>query len=456
MPLLTEDFLKKVAPTISTALRREYLKWFNIYLFQYDIKTEKRIGAFFANIMEESGRLTRTEENLNYSAKRLMQVWSRRFPTYAVAAQYAKNPRKLANYVYGGRNGNRAGTEDGWTYRGGGLMQTTGRGNYKAAGDHMGLDLVAQPELLRTPQYAVKSACVEFQKRGCNELADQRKLTEICKRINGGYNGLANRKAFYESCMRWLPDGFVLEQAMGAAAVVGASRMAQIEPQMVPDYSMAVDMGVPSWHDNDDILDAEELTEKEEPQTSVTSSGSTSSEGLTGEGLSGEGLTGEGVGLQTTEATRETVEKAATEDGGEKVIKTTENLAPAPDVVDVPKQEPDKGFINDLLAKTQETGTKVQSAFLAVPAFILTFLSGIWEKVTSGDLTLFLWLIGLSTVIVLMFIANRMYKNYLQAKADERAHAAIEKEKERAHELTLFQAQTAANRDQATVRIVGK
>ncbi len=78
---------------------------------------------------ETGGTMQPLEENLNYSAKRLTQVWPARFPTLAAAAPFANNPRKLANKVYGGRLGN-TGPDDGWLYRGRGLAQITGKANY--------------------------------------------------------------------------------------------------------------------------------------------------------------------------------------------------------------------------------------------------------------------------------------------------------------------------------------
>src|SRR5260221_2328276 len=185
MSQITDDLFKKIAPTLPASARAEYIKWLNVYCFKYDINDELRLGAFSGNTMEESGRFTRTEENLNYSAPRLMKVWPRRFPTLALASQYAHQPIKLANYVYGGRLGNRPNTNDGWDYRGGGSDQTTGRDGYRRVGNELGLDLVAHPELLRTIRYAIQSACFEFQDRGCNEMADSRRFTKTVEAING-------------------------------------------------------------------------------------------------------------------------------------------------------------------------------------------------------------------------------------------------------------------------------
>lgn len=160
---------------------------------EYQIATPARICHFLGQIHHESKGLTRLEEDLNYSAKRLTEVWPKRFPTIAAAAPYAGNPRKLAEKTYGGRLGNTA-PGDGWKYRGGGLIMNTGRENYERPGELIGVDLVAQPELLRTPAIAALSAAAYWADHGCNELADRENVTAITRRIQGGSLGLDDRK----------------------------------------------------------------------------------------------------------------------------------------------------------------------------------------------------------------------------------------------------------------------
>ena len=96
-------------------------------------------------------KLTPVRENMNYSADRIRQVWPSRFPTAASAAPYARNPKKLANKVYNGRMGNAEGSNDGWTYRGGGLDQLTGAVNYERRG------LKANPDAILNPDTAARS-----------------------------------------------------------------------------------------------------------------------------------------------------------------------------------------------------------------------------------------------------------------------------------------------------------
>jgi putative chitinase len=177
----------------------------NAAMQQFDITTVDRIAAFLAQLAQESGQLKRLAENLNYSAQRLMQVWPARFPTLDKAQMYERNPEKLANYVYAKRLGNGDETSgDGWRYRGRGLIQLTGRGNYLAAAQGIGLSLVEQPELLEQPDAAARSAAWFWKSHGVNELADDQNddndtedFKTITKRINGGTVGLQDRLAFW-------------------------------------------------------------------------------------------------------------------------------------------------------------------------------------------------------------------------------------------------------------------
>ena len=95
---------------------------------------------------------------------------------------------------------------DGRRYKGHGIFQTTGRTNHKAAGEAMGIDAIAHPELLATPRYAVWSACIYWKSRKLNELADADNIRAITKKINGGYNGLADRQRYLDKVRLLLTD----------------------------------------------------------------------------------------------------------------------------------------------------------------------------------------------------------------------------------------------------------
>jgi putative chitinase len=163
---------------------------------KYDINTLERQAAFIGQCAHESGNFKTLEENLNYKPEALMRVWPSRFPDIATAMKYAHNPEMIANKVYGGRMGNGPEeTGDGWKYHGRGLIQLTGKENYANCGSGIGVDLLSNPNLLNTPEYAALSAGWFWGKRGLNLLADSGDIETMTKRINGGLIGLEDRKA---------------------------------------------------------------------------------------------------------------------------------------------------------------------------------------------------------------------------------------------------------------------
>jgi len=159
--------------------------------------TPERLAHMVGQCAHESMGFTVTEERLSYSASRLMQVWPSRYPTMAVAEQYARNPRKLANHTYGGRNGNIE-PDDGWKYRGRGWLQLTGRDNYKRTGAALGIDLECRPELAEDSATAWKIAAYYLDNhrregKTAFEWADLRRADMVTRIVNGGVNGLDDR-----------------------------------------------------------------------------------------------------------------------------------------------------------------------------------------------------------------------------------------------------------------------
>lgn len=185
----------------------DWVRPLNSAMARFDIVTAPRMAAFLAQAAHESNQLRWLVERLDYSPKRLMAVWPRRFPTLARAEAYAHSPERLANFVYANRLGNGdTASGDGWRYRGRGIFQLTGRGNYRRVGEALGLPLEAEPELLEQPEHAALSAAQFWQARGLNELADDRSddndLTDferICVLVSGGRTGLATRMAYWEA-----------------------------------------------------------------------------------------------------------------------------------------------------------------------------------------------------------------------------------------------------------------
>jgi predicted chitinase len=154
-----------------------------------------RLAHFFAQILHESGCLRFDMENLNYSSEALGKVFSRYFTTREEADAYARQPEKIANRVYANRMGNRSeASGDGWRYRGRGLIQLTGRNNYKAFAEWVGDDRVVDDPDLVSSEYAVHSAVFFWDRNNLNKLADKDDVVGLTRKINGGENGLAHRR----------------------------------------------------------------------------------------------------------------------------------------------------------------------------------------------------------------------------------------------------------------------
>lgn len=201
---LTIQQLQNCIPTNQNA--KAWIDPLNAVLAAYDINTPKRIAAFLSQTAHESNDFKSLTENLNYSAASLLATWPSRFPSLETALPYQRNPEAIANKVYANRLGN---TEpgDGWRYRGRSLIQLTGKANYEAAARGIGLPpntLTSNPDLLTTPEYALKSAAWFWKSRGCNELADAENIKAITQVINGGLNGLSDRQNRYTKCIQTL------------------------------------------------------------------------------------------------------------------------------------------------------------------------------------------------------------------------------------------------------------
>ena len=207
---LTKDQLAAMIPS-----NKEVDRWHKALveiLPKYDIDTEQRIAGFIAQCAHESGDFRIMEENLNYSEKALNAVFGRYFgaPPKRNAAEYARNPEKIANYVYmdefrskAGQMGNtKAG--DGFRFRGRGLKQLTGRNNYTAFGKTVGMSAEEAAEYVATPKGAVESACWFWKNANCNKFADAGDIVGLSKKINGGTIGLEDRVRRWNEALRIL------------------------------------------------------------------------------------------------------------------------------------------------------------------------------------------------------------------------------------------------------------
>ena len=181
----------------------------------YEIDTGKRIAAFVAQTGHESLGFSRLVEDLSYSYDHLRDVvlaakpgsrWRSLLPR---VKELTRNPVALGNAAYGGRMGNGPElTGDGYRYRGRGILQNTGKANYEAITELLAKklggvpDLVLHPELLESPRWACLAAGAFWDDHELNDLADRGQITAISKIVNGGDNGLADRKARYSRALR--------------------------------------------------------------------------------------------------------------------------------------------------------------------------------------------------------------------------------------------------------------
>jgi len=179
-------------------------------LAKYGINTPLRIAHFMAQIEHES-ELKPKSENLNYSAKRMLEIFKSDFDTNRDKWLSPKekdkviyllgSPQRIANFVYANQNGNgNESSGEGWKYRGRGFIQITGKYNYFRLHIDTDLDCVKNPDLLLSEPNAMLSACWFWKLRELNILADKDDVIRITKRINGGYNGIEHRK---ELLIKW-------------------------------------------------------------------------------------------------------------------------------------------------------------------------------------------------------------------------------------------------------------
>lgn len=195
---IDKSMILRAVPEVFRPRLNDFVSTFNEYSDVFGIDTPLRAAHYLAQVFYESTALSRTEENMNYSQQRLLQV----FPKYfnkATADMYAHNPQKTANRVYANRMGN--GSEasgDGYRFRGRGFLQLTGKAGYQAyakSGYCVG-DLMSHPEWLSQFPGAQKASMWYWNKHNINRWADDDNAEGVTRSINGGLNGLAQRK-FY-------------------------------------------------------------------------------------------------------------------------------------------------------------------------------------------------------------------------------------------------------------------
>jgi putative chitinase len=210
MSELTLDVLKACLPQAKSERLSMFLEGLNETFEHFEINTPARQAMFIAQTAHESGNFSAVEENLNYAAKALMAFWPKKFA--GVADAYARNPQKIANRAYCDRMGNGPESSgEGFKYRGRGLIQLTGKDNYKMCGRALGIDLLEDPDQVAKNPVAVLSAGWFWDTRKLNTWADKEDVTTVTKKINGGVIGLADRTAHFHHILEVLKSVYVEE-----------------------------------------------------------------------------------------------------------------------------------------------------------------------------------------------------------------------------------------------------
>jgi len=196
---MTKDKFKRAA-NISAELAARWFQPLDAAMKEFGILTNDDQAMFIAQVGHESGSFDRIVENLNYSVAGLKATFGKYFPAttaeqYGRTASQPANQKAIANIVYAHRMGNTT-ENDGWNYRGRGLIQITGHDNYRDCGVGLHADLVLVPQLLEQDSYAARSAAWFYSAKGCLKRSGD--IVAVTKIINGGTNGLDDRKARYE------------------------------------------------------------------------------------------------------------------------------------------------------------------------------------------------------------------------------------------------------------------
>lgn len=193
--MLSETQLRQIMPNLAAAKATSFLPHLNDAMARWEINTLARTAAFVAQLAHESGEFRWMEE-----------LWG---PTDA--QKRYEPPAELA-----GKLGN---TEagDGKRFKGRGPIQVTGRSNYQRFGTLLGIDLIGMPEQAATPAVGFQIAGAFWKSNGLNELADAGDFLKITKRINGGTNGLEDRRKYHAQALAVLEGGFEPGPAPAAA-----------------------------------------------------------------------------------------------------------------------------------------------------------------------------------------------------------------------------------------------
>lgn len=180
--MITKDILLAIMPHCYSA--KKWVDALNNGFVEFGITTKFSVCAFLANAAVESRELSVLRENMNYSEKRLREVFGKVLSDEEVLSLVG-HPYELAERVYGGRFGNKqTGSGDGWRFRGGGIFQLTFRDNYYRCELGTSIPLTQNPELITVVEHAVRSACWYWRDRNLSDFQSIEEFPMLVSKIN--------------------------------------------------------------------------------------------------------------------------------------------------------------------------------------------------------------------------------------------------------------------------------
>lgn len=190
---------------IKIGIDAKWLEPLNNAFNKYAVTDINEKAMFLAQTTHESNDYKRLEESFNYSSKRLFEVFKKRVGTLDKAKELcSQGAEAIANFVYGGRLGNAK--NEGYKYRGRGIIQLTGKNNYNYYGKKLNIDLVNNPDLAKEPDAAIEIALLFWIEKECGLYAKLGDVKTVTKLINGGYNGLEDRQKRFERILKILEN----------------------------------------------------------------------------------------------------------------------------------------------------------------------------------------------------------------------------------------------------------
>jgi len=202
--MLALNILQQLCTHATPATIQVYVDPLNKTFTKYNINTNQHIAAFLSQVLVESGEFKFIKENLNYSVQGLLTTFPKYF-TAQSAIEYAHNQQAIASKVYANRlgNGDEA-SHDGYTYRGRGLIQITGKAAYTQLAHDLSVPLENIITYMESVEGATTSAGWFWNRNNLNALADTGDITAVSKRVNGGTNGLQDRIKYYNKALALL------------------------------------------------------------------------------------------------------------------------------------------------------------------------------------------------------------------------------------------------------------